>query len=43
MTTGIYCLRFKGTDKVYVGQSNNIIYRFNQHIRSLKKVLAQLS
>lgn len=31
MTVGIYCLRFIGTDKVYIGQSNNIKIRFYQH------------
>jgi group I intron endonuclease len=36
MTIGIYCLEFEGTDKVYIGQSNNIEYRFGQHKYSLK-------
>lgn len=31
MTTGIYCLEFSGTDKVYIGQSVNIEKRFIQH------------
>lgn len=36
MTTGIYCLKFIGTDKVYVGQSTNIELRYKQHLHSLK-------
>lgn len=31
MTTGIYKLNFKGTDKVYIGQSSNIAGRFAMH------------
>lgn len=34
--TGIYLLRFSGTDKVYVGQSINILNRFKAHLRALK-------
>lgn len=37
MTIGIYLLRFKGTDKVYIGQSINIEKRHRDHIKSLKK------
>lgn len=36
MTIGIYCLQFKGTDKVYVGQSVNIEKRYQQHKYALK-------
>lgn len=31
MTIGIYCLKFQGTDKVYIGQSVNIERRFRTH------------
>jgi hypothetical protein len=37
MSQGIYLLKFKGTDKVYVGQSVNIEYRYKKHIQSLKR------
>lgn len=37
MTCGIYILLFKGFDKVYVGQSINIEYRYTQHINYLKQ------
>jgi len=46
MTIGIYILAFKGTDKVYVGQSIHIEERFKQHLNSIhngscvKKLLA---
>lgn len=36
MTCGIYLLKFNGTDKVYVGQSENIEYRYKKHKQSLK-------
>ncbi len=36
MTIGIYCLEFEGTNKVYIGQSNNIENRFYQHKYKLK-------
>lgn len=36
MTTGIYLLRFKNTDKVYVGQSVNIEKRYKAHLNNLK-------
>ncbi len=36
MTTGIYKLDFKGTDKCYIGQSVNIEKRFKQHLNDLK-------
>lgn len=32
MTYGIYKLSFKGTDKVYIGQSVNIEKRYNSHL-----------
>lgn len=34
---GIYVLRFKGTDKVYIGQSGDINRRFSTHLNELKK------
>ena len=34
MTIGIYKLNFIGTDKVYIGQSNNMEYRYKGHLRS---------
>lgn len=37
MTCGIYKLSFIGTDKVYIGQSENIEYRYASHINTLKK------
>lgn len=37
MSCGIYLLKFTGTDKVYVGQSVNIEYRYKKHIQSLKR------
>lgn len=36
MTTGIYILKFKGTDKVYVGQSTDIELRYRMHKTTLK-------
>lgn len=36
MTCGIYLLEFNGTDKVYVGLSNNIERRYVDHIKALK-------
>lgn len=36
MTCGIYILKFNGTDKVYVGQSENIEYRFKKHLQKLR-------
>lgn len=35
MTTGIYKLNFKGTDRVYIGQSSNIERRISEHLRDL--------
>ena len=35
MTCGIYSLKFKGTDKVYIGQSINIEHRYKQHLHEL--------
>lgn len=37
MTIGIYLLKFQGTNKVYVGQSVNIEYRYKKHIQALKR------
>lgn len=34
MTVGIYKLSFRGTDKVYIGQSKNLEARYKQHIYS---------
>lgn len=39
MITGIYILRFKNTDKVYVGQSLDIKRRFAEHLNTLKQNL----
>ena len=36
MTCGIYLLRFTGTNKVYIGQSVDIEYRYKKHIQNLK-------
>ena len=36
MTIGIYKLNFNGTDKVYIGMSNNIEIRYTKHLASLK-------
>lgn len=36
MTCGIYKLIFKGTNKVYIGQSDNIERRFVQHLNNAK-------
>lgn len=36
MTIGIYCLRFEGTDRVYVGQSVNIEHRYKAHLSNIK-------
>lgn len=36
MSCGIYKLIFSGTDKIYIGQSQNIPKRYLEHIRSLK-------
>lgn len=35
MTCGIYILRFNGTDKVYIGQSENIQGRYTDHVYAL--------
>jgi predicted DNA-binding protein YlxM (UPF0122 family) len=35
MTVGIYKLNFNGTDKIYIGQSNNIELRYNIHRTTL--------
>ena len=37
MTCGIYVLKFNGTNKVYVGQSENIEYRYKKHLQRLKR------
>lgn len=34
---GIYLLSFIGSDKVYIGQSSNIHYRYGQHVCDLAK------
>ncbi len=36
MTIGIYLLKFNGTDKVYVGKSDNIERRIGEHYRKLR-------
>jgi group I intron endonuclease len=40
MTIGIYLLKFKGTTKVYVGQSLRIEDRYTKHLYRLKNNLA---
>ena len=35
MTCGIYLLRFKGTTKVYIGQSVRLEYRYKEHLKSM--------
>lgn len=42
MTCGIYKLSFKGTDKVYIGQSHNIEKRFLEHKKVLLSGLASI-
>lgn len=37
MTIGIYKLSFTGTNQVYIGQSQNIEYRYSQHLSYLKR------
>ena len=36
MSTGIYCLTFNNTDKVYIGQARNLLRRKHEHLRDLK-------
>lgn len=36
MTTGIYCIRNTGNEKLYIGRSENIEKRFSQHRSCLK-------
>lgn len=36
MTCGIYLLKFKGTDNVYIGQSLNIQYRYKKHLQKMR-------
>ncbi len=38
MTIGIYCLRFVGTNKVYIGQSINIEKRYASHLNTLRNL-----
>lgn len=40
MTIGIYLLRFKNTDKVYIGQSLNIEGRYKGHLYKFNKGIA---
>lgn len=37
MTCGVYILKFKGTDKVYIGQSLNIENRYSKHLNKMRK------
>lgn len=37
MTCGIYILKFNTINKVYVGQSENIEYRYKKHLQRLKR------
>lgn len=41
MTIGIYKLNFAGTNKCYIGQSVNIIKRFNEHTNNMRKGIAK--
>lgn len=41
MTCGIYILKFKGTDKVYVGLSKDIERRFRSHTYNFKNSLSE--
>lgn len=36
MICGIYLLRFNGTSAVYIGQSENIQYRFKKHLQKMR-------
>lgn len=36
MTCGIYLLKFAGTTKVYIGQSQNMEYRFKKHLQKMR-------
>lgn len=36
VTCGIYLLRFSGTERVYVGQSVDIEYRYKKHLQNLR-------
>ena len=40
MTIGIYKLKFKNTNKVYIGQSTNIEKRYNNHLYNFKNSLS---
>lgn len=40
MTIGIYCLRFEGTDKVYIGKSTRIEDRYTEHKYNFKNNIA---
>lgn len=42
MTCGIYRLVFPGLDKVYIGKSKNIEYRFTQHLYKLLKCTSSI-
>src|SRR5665648_95087 len=42
MTCRIYILRFKGTDQVYIGQSNNIEKRTTAHIYKMHSGTASI-
>jgi group I intron endonuclease len=42
MSCGIYKLSFQNTNKVYIGQSVNIEYRFKQHLNSFKNLTAPI-
>lgn len=37
MTIGIYLMRFKGTNSVYIGQSVNMESRFMEHLNDMRK------
>ena len=40
MTCGIYILRFRGTDKVYIGKSIKIEARYSRHLESFRAGIA---
>ena len=37
MSSGIYCIKNKINNKIYVGSSNKILHRFSQHKYKLRK------
>jgi predicted GIY-YIG superfamily endonuclease len=37
MATGIYCIKNKINDHIYIGQSTDTNRRFNDHVRTLRQ------